>query len=63
MKVTANGMTFNIPLGAGTPYDARERLSYTCNQREFVISATIPPGPNGSGRGTPIEINWRYLRR
>jgi len=61
MKVTANGMSFNIPLGDNTPYDSSERLDYTCNQREFVISTVIPPGD--SGRDTPININWRYLRQ
>jgi hypothetical protein len=60
MRVTAHGRTFTLPLNAGTPYDARERLNYTCNQREFIISATIPPAP---GRDMPIELNWRYLRQ
>ena len=63
MKVTANGYTFNLPLGAGTPYDedTRDRLTYSCNRRELIISTQIPPGD--SGRPTPIDVNWRYLRR
>lgn len=63
MRVTANGYTFNLPLNAGTPHDGTERQTYTCNQRELVISTTIPPGPNGSGTDNPIEIVWRYLRQ